>query len=275
MNMNWFQSLIMGFVSGLTELLPISAEAHRGILRSMFGLESEDPLFRLLCHLSCLGVLAWHYREEIYHLRRTNRRMNRSRRRQAPPDLTSVCTIRLLRSAAGLMVIGKLFTLPLAFLGNRMELLALVLIVNGVLLYVPRLLPSGNKDPRNMARVDGMLMGLGAGASAVPGISLMGASLSAGLARGVDRRFALRLSALLLMIGLAVSAVFDVVAMTGGVSFSGLGLLLAVLGAIFAGFGTRMGIRVMEFLAFQAGFSGFAYYCWGASLVCLFLYLIA
>lgn len=276
MNLKWFQSLVMGFVSGLAGLLPISAEAHRGILSTIFGIETEDPVFRLLCRLACLLVLAWSLREEIYQLRRTNRRMKRARRRQVPPDLSSVCTIRVLRSAAGPMVVGKLFTMQLSFISGRMELLALVLIVNGVLLYVPRLLPAGNKDPRNMARLDGMLMGLGAGLSVVPGISMIGASVSLGLARGVDRRQALRLSMLLMMAGLAVEAVFDVIALTGSaVTFSGMGLVIALLGAVLAGFGARIGIRSMEFLAFKAGFSGFAYYCWGMALICVFLYLIA
>lgn len=275
MNMSWFQSLIMGFVSGLAEMLPISAEAHRSILRNLFGVEREDPVFALLVHLASLLVLVWDCREDIYRLRRAKRQISsRSRRRRSPPDMPTVYTIRLLRTAAVLLVIGKLFTPALSFMADRLELLALVLITNGALLYIPCLLPTGNKDSRNMPRVDSMLMGLGAGLSVVPGISQVGAVVSIGSMRGVDRKYALRFAYLLLMVGLGIQAVFDVVAITAGVAFSGIGFAIALLGAVFAGVGAKAGIHVMRFLSFQTGYSGFAYYCWGAALVSLILYLI-
>ena len=36
-NMNWIQSVVMGFFSGLAEPMPLSAEAHRGLLSRLMG----------------------------------------------------------------------------------------------------------------------------------------------------------------------------------------------------------------------------------------------
>ena len=37
MDLNWLQSIIYGFVSGLMDILPVSAQAHRALLLKLFG----------------------------------------------------------------------------------------------------------------------------------------------------------------------------------------------------------------------------------------------
>lgn len=275
MNLNLLQSLIMGFVSGLAELLPISAEAHRAILRTMFGIESEDPVFRLLLHLACLISLIAFNRTEILRLRRASYLMKISpRRRKHQPEMSAVYTIRLLKTAGVLLAAGKVFTLQFGFVTDRMQYLAAALAFNGLLLLIPRLVRSGNKDSRNMPRIDGILMGLGAGLSVIPGVSQVGASVSLGAARGVERGFALRFAYILMIPGLVMDLIFDVIRIAAaGMALSGAGLAIALAGAVFAGIGSWLAQRFMKFLSFQAGFSGFAYYCWGAGLLCMILFL--
>ena len=69
MNLSWLQSAMMGFVSGFSEPLPMSAEAHRGLLRQCFGVESEGPLFLLMCHIAVLAVILMTGRLELNRLR--------------------------------------------------------------------------------------------------------------------------------------------------------------------------------------------------------------
>ncbi len=275
MGMNLFQNLIMGFVSGLTELLPISAEAHRSILRLFFGTASEDLIFRFLVHMACLIAVIFLNRNAIKRIRLTRHQLKvSSRRRKTQPDTQSVYTIRLLRSATIVMIFLKLLTPKLLLIQDRMNFLALFLLLNGVLLILPSLTRNGNKDSRNMPRLDGFLMGLGAGLSVLPGISAIGACASIGIARGVDRRFALHFSYLMLIRVLLVDMIFDVIAIAmGGVIFSVWGLVFAALGAILAGLGAALAIKVMNFMASGNGFSGFAYYSWGVGLFCFILFL--
>ncbi len=149
--MNLLQNLIMGFVSGFAELLPISAEAHRAILCRLFGVESEGGLFRLLIHIACLAAVIYGCRNEIRHIRRVRRLMKLpARRRKIQPDAQTVYTIRFLRTATILMVVLKLLGMPLDFIGGRMNLLAVSLAVNGVVLILPAMVRTGNKDSRNM-----------------------------------------------------------------------------------------------------------------------------
>ena len=56
MELSWFESLIYGIISGLTEFLPISSEAHRAIFLRLIG-ASDFVLLRLMVHLGALVAL--------------------------------------------------------------------------------------------------------------------------------------------------------------------------------------------------------------------------
>lgn len=275
MGMNLFQNLIMGFISGFSELLPISAEAHRSLLRLFFDVESEGALFLLLVHTACLIALILQCRNTIFKIRHT-RHLEKipARRRRTQPDTQSLYTVRLLRSATVVMVALKLLTPMLSFIQNRINFLAIALVCNGIFLILPALCRSGNKDSRNMPRVDGLLMGLGAGLSAIPGISAVGAAASFGIARGVDRRYAFEFTKLIMIRVLVMDIAFDLLQMlSGGVAFSGSLLLFAILAGLLAAAGVVLALKLMKFLIDNTGLTGFAYYNWGLALFSFILFL--
>ena len=275
--MNFLQSLIMGLVSGFAEMLPVSAEAHRTLLRTFFGIGAEDAVFRLFVHLACLITLNLFYSNDILELRRANHLMKiPPRRRKKPLDMAAANSVKLLHTAVTVMIVFRLFTMVLSFIGGKLNLLPAALIVNGSLLLIPGLVRSGNMDSRNMPKMNGFLMGVGAGLGVVPGISPVGGALSLGLWQGVDRRYGLKFAHILLIPALGVEMIFDVISMImgGAAAFSGMGLLIAIAGAIAAGIGCHFGLKLMHFLAQKTGFTLFAYYSWGAALLCFVLFLM-
>lgn len=277
MNMSILQSIIMGFVSGFTELLPVSAEAHRAILRCLMGMEQENGIVRLVIHISALAAVWWLCQEDVRRLRRTQALLRiPPRRRKHQPEQMSIYTLRLVRAAMLILFFGRLFTLPLQWVGNELQILAFALVANGVILLYPSLVPNGNKDPRNMPRLDGMVMGLGAALSVIPGFSQMGCTLGFGISRGVDRKFALKFACLLLIPGLLLHIVFDIAALFAAQALSI--SLAVVLSALVCGVscfaGCVLGYRLMNFLVFGTNFSAFSYYCFGAGLFSFILFLM-
>lgn len=276
MNLTFLQSMVMGLVSGLAELLPVSAEAHRAILWCLMGEASESALLRLAVHLGTMLALCWCCRGEIRDLRRARAILRvPPRKRKTQPDLADVYTLRLLSTAAVLLIAGRIFTNRFGFMMSSLHLLALTLLLNGVILLIPRLCRSGNKDSRNMPRLDGLLMGLGAGLSVVPGFSLVGVSAAAGMARGVDRKYALRFAYQLLLRGLAVSLLFDLLAIiAGGMGVMTISVVLRLmLAAVCAFAGAIVGHKTMDFMVYSADVSAFSYYCFGAGLFAFVLFL--
>jgi undecaprenyl pyrophosphate phosphatase UppP len=120
-------------------------------------------------------------------------------------------------------------------------------------------------------------MGLGGMASAVPGISAIGATTSIASVCGVERTYGLNMA---LMMNMAITAgliVFDLLGIVnnGFGVFSFLILIRYILSAAAAFGGTLLGINIMRKLAAEQGYSVFGVYCWGLALFTFILNLIA
>ena len=278
MNLSWLQSAMLGFVSGLSEPLPLSAEAHRAVLGRIFGADGFSPLVLFACHLAALIVVLLTGRLELKRLRRTARLLKTpARRRTAQPELNSTGTLKLLRTALPIAIVGRLLGFYLDGIGQKLYLLTLTLILSGIILHIPTHMRTANKDGRHLQKSDAIVMGLGYGLSAIPGVSGVGACVSAGLIQGADRRYAVRFAWILLCAGLCVSLGIDVLGIMGSALKLDLSLILSLLAAgISAAVGTALAVRLMFALMRRGGvgISGFSYYNWGLALLCMALFLL-
>lgn len=276
MDLSFFQSLLYGLIAGLSDILPVSAQAHKLILLKVFGGDSEPPVLRLLIHMAILGALYFCCQAQITRLMR-QRRLARipKRRRKRPVDMRSLMDIRLLQTVLIPVVIGFAIYFKTVNIGNSLMWVALFLMVNGIILFLPRLLPSGNKDSRAMSRVDALMMGLGATAAALPGISAIGAMTSVAMIRGTERSYALSMSLLMHMAITVGMIIYDVFALaTGAAGLLSFGIILGyLLAAVCAFVGAVLGIRALQALAVHMGFDVFSYYCWGLALFAFIMYL--
>ncbi|MBQ8354461.1 MAG: hypothetical protein IJY40_02385 [Oscillospiraceae bacterium] len=276
--MNWIQSALMGFVSGISEPMPLSAEAHRGLMSRLMGTGTVPPLFLLSCHLAVLIVMLIWGNLDIQRLRKTAKLLKTpARRRTGHPDLNSAGTLRLLRSAVILALAGRLLSYYMEESAYRLWLVAIPLTLGGFLIWAPTHMRTANKDGRHLSALDGTFLGLGALLAAVPGFSLVGCVTAFGSMLGAQRRYAVRFAWILLCVNLTAAVVMDALALVGsGFSFQLSELLSAGLGALFAGLGARIGIQlILSRIRSNAGdLTGFCYYNWGQALLCLALFLL-
>ena len=271
--MSILKSIFFGLVMGLTRILPVSAGAHQQVLFRLFGV-TQGALLSLLCHVGILAALYWDNRVLLARLSRERKLAAiPPRRRKRPLDTQILLDGRLARTAAIFSGVGVLAAI---FLGtfDSLPILAGMLFLNGVLVLLPQFLPTANKD--SLTRLDGILMGLGGALGAVPGFSQTGGVLTAAVARGADRTKALNWALLSAMGALVCLCVGDLYgAATQGVGTVSVTVLLGYLlsgGAAFLG--AMAAMRMLRFLAVKQGFTGFAYYSFGASIFTLILYLI-
>ncbi len=276
MELNWFEALIYGIVSGLTEFLPVSSSAHQALMLKLFGSASAGNLLTLLVHLSILLALFSDRSQYIEQLRRNQRLATiPKQRRKRQPDLTRLLEMKMLKTAVIPLLISYIFYPKFRQWDNNLLWISVFLIVNGVLLFMPLLVRNGNKDARSMTGLDSLLLGICSALAGLPGISRIGAVSSAAVARGADKEHALNWALLICIPGLACYVGFDLFAIvTGGIGPFGvltlIGCLLACVGSFFA---SRFAIRTMRSFARRMGFSGFCYYCWGVALFSFIMYL--
>lgn len=278
MNFNWLQSAAMGLSLGLSELLPLSSDAARGLMRHCFGGGNEGPLYALLTHAAVLAVVVAMGDLELNRLRRTQKILKTPpKRRTGHPDLNSAGTLKLLRIAGLLAILGRLISGSFASGTDRLYLLAPMLLVTGVILWLPSHHRTANKDGRHLTPADGLIIGLGALFAAVPGISLVAVCASLAILRGADLRYAIRFSWLLLTLELLAAIGLDCLALVGaGFSFGLSQIIGALVGAACAALGAFLAVQLTRTLIRRGGvgIGGFCYINWGTALLCLMLFLL-
>ena len=278
MNFGWLESLLLGIVTGLTEILPVSAQAHNRILVKCMGKGNASALMNLCMHLGVLAALYLSCHPQILKIVRA-RKMSRipKRKRKRPLDTRSMMDLSLLQTMLMPVVLVLLVWRSLESVAANTIIMATLLFLNGLILYIPQFLPSSNKDCRTLSRVEGLLMGLGGGLFAIPGLSGMGAALSVASVTGVDRKYGLNMILMMNMGILGGKVIYDVLDIIS-TSMDGLSVLAVIyyLLAAAASFAAAfVAIKIMRYLADSNGYAPFAYYSWGLALFTFILSLMA
>jgi membrane protein len=277
LELNWLQSILFGLVSGAADIIPVSGQAHRLLLLKFFGVNQMPNLLALVLHLSVAAALYLSSQGQFV-------RMNRARalaripkkKRKRPLDTRSMMDWSLIKTMLVPTVIGLLLNSRVRGWSVNMFLIAGMLFVNGLILYIPQFLPTSNRDSRTLTRLEGVLMGLGAGASVLPGISTVGIMVSIASVCGIERLYGLNMTFIVKLFFLIGLMVYDVLA----IITDGLGGLTVMLLAqyLFTGllsFGASMfAIRLLRRLAPEHGFHTFGVYCWGLALFTFILNLV-
>lgn len=277
MELNFLESLLYGLAAGLTDILPVSAQAHRTILLTVFGAEVESPLLRLLTHGAILAALYYCCQRQLL---RISRQLKLARipkkRRKRPVDMRTLLDFKLLRTMMIPAVIGFLFYQKTAFMNESLSWIALFALVNAVILFLPQLLPSGNKDSRSMSRVEALLMGLGGVAGIFPGVSSMGAMMSVASVCGAEKQYALTISLIMNMVISVVLIFFDILAIvSAGVGTLSFAIFMGYLVAAAAAFaGVVLAERIMRAVSANFGTAVFAWYSLAVALLSFILYLM-
>jgi len=278
LELSWLQSLILGLISGIAEILPVSAQAHRLLLLKLFGMNGEHPVFQLMIHISTTIALYFCCRVHIIRMMRAFR-LSRvpKKRRKRPLDLEGLSDFNLLRTTLIPIILALALYSKTAALADSAIAVSVLLLINGIILYLPQYLPGSNKQSGSMTRIDALIVGLGGAAATLPGISCLGASVSIAGVRGMELKKALNLALLMCIpvnLGLAV---FDLFALLGGGAGSlSLGALFcAVLSGITAFLGVILTIRLLRKIVDTVGYSVFGFYCWGAAMLNFILFLSA
>ena len=278
MDLNWLESFLYGFLSGLADILPVSAEAHRTLMLKCFGIQSSTEMIKLFAHLGVFGALYFSCSKQIVRISRA-RRLARipKRRRRRPLDTRSLMDFSLLRTMLIPVILSFFLNRFVQPLEDRLIWLAGFLFLNGLILYLPQFFPTGNRDSRTLSRVEGLLVGLGGALGILPGVSAVGTSLSVASLCGVDRSYGLSMALLMdlfLQVGLIVLDVMGLV--SAGVGTLSFMILLRYLMTAAAAFGAGLlGVKIMRLFSANNGYTLLAFYCWGVAMFAFILNLMA
>ena len=277
--MTYLQAIILGLVQGIAEFLPISSSGHLKLFEKLLGLpnvETDYILFDVLLHFGTLVAVLIVYRRVIGDLLREALTMVhiRTPRPDETPDKPKRRMIALL--IASLLPLFLILPIKdwMEKLGSSYLFIGIMLMITGLALYLCDHFPKGSKSEREMTLWDALVVGTAQALAVFPGLSRSGLTISAGTARGLDRSYAVQFSFLMSIPTILAAVVLQLAdAVRAGVDASLLPkYLVGVVVAAASGIGA---MRLLQYIARKSRFGGFAYYCWGAGIVSMFLFLIS
>jgi undecaprenyl-diphosphatase len=216
--LTYLQAIILGVVEGLTEFLPISSTGHLTITEHLLGLPVDAPAVTAYTAIIQIGAIVATF---IYFARKI-------------ADLF-LAWVRGLRSAeerghrdyrlAWAVIVGSL---PVGIVGllakdvisgplRSLWVVAVALVLwSGVIWWAERrhdqLEAQGvQRGEGDITLRDGLVIGLVQCFSLIPGVSRSGATISAGLVRGINRVTATELSFFLAIPALTAAGLFELV----------------------------------------------------------------
>ncbi|MBD6617432.1 undecaprenyl-diphosphate phosphatase [Komarekiella sp. 'clone 1'] len=232
--MNILQAIILGFVQGMTEFLPISSTAHLKVVPVVLGWGDPGVAFTAIIQLGSIAAVLWYFWGDLTRI------IKGTTRAIALKDYDDY----EFRLSLGII----LGTLPIVFFGllikkfipdfdnspiRSLGAIAIASIVMSLLLGLAEQLGKRQRDFENLTMKDGVLMGLAQALALIPGVSRSGSTLTGGLFMGLQRETAARFSFLLGIPAITLAGLVQLRDVLGA-GLSSAGIIPLVAGVISA-----------------------------------------
>jgi undecaprenyl-diphosphatase len=267
--MNIFHAFLLGILQGLTEFIPVSSTAHLLIGQKLLNIPAGDAMFSFLVLVqlgTILSLIVYFWKDllklvKAFFARPFSSPENKLAWYIIIATIPALIFGYLLKSA-----VEALFKSPLLEAAIR-------LLITAAVLALAEWLGKRNRSMEKMTWLDALIVGLAQVIAVFPGASRSGTTISAGMARGLDRPSAARFAFLMsvpVMLAAGGYQSLDVLKMTGLSSF----LPLIVVGFVTAAIVGWLAVRWLLGYLNKHSLYVFAAYCAVVGAACLVFSLI-
>ena len=248
--MNWFQSLVLGLIQGLTEFLPVSSSGHLELGKFLFGINPEANFyFSVAVHgatvLSTIFVL-W---QEILLLVRGAFKFKWNEETQY---IFKIIVSMIPVGIAGLFlkeIVENYFTGNMVALGIQFLISALFLFM--ALIIKPK--------ERPITYFDAFIIGLAQAFAILPAVSRSGATIATGMMLGNKKSEIAKFSFLMVLVPIIGANLVELKA--GGSSLEGTSFIIIFIGFVAAFISGYFACKLMINLVKKGKLFWFAVYC--------------
>ncbi|MCC5621088.1 undecaprenyl-diphosphate phosphatase [Nostoc sp. CHAB 5715] len=196
--MNILQAIVLGFVQGMTEFLPISSTAHLKVVPVALGWGDPGVAFTAIIQLGSIAAVLWYFWGD---LRRIFRGALKAIAHKDYDDYDFRLFLGIILGTLPIIFCGLLIKKFIPDFDNSpirsLGAIAIASIVMSLLLGLAEKLGNRQRDFEHLTMQDGVLMGLAQALALIPGVSRSGSTLTSGLFMGLKRETAARFSFLL------------------------------------------------------------------------------
>jgi undecaprenyl-diphosphatase len=260
--MDPIQAIILGFIQGVTEWLPISSTGHLRIAEQFLGL-ALPLLFDVTLHVGTLIIILVFFRKDIKLVLMT---LAKGDFKSENGKLIPLVIVGMVPTA----LIGWVFSSTIESVFSSFLPIAGAFITCGAVLYFSK---TGTERKENITYMAALAIGTAQGIALIPGLSRSGLTIATALLLGVRREKAFKFSFLL-----SVPAVIGALGLTlyeqnEMLTLVGVGLTEILVGIAVSLVVSYFALKLLWKALAGKKFYLFAFYCWliGALLLVLSL----
>jgi undecaprenyl-diphosphatase len=260
--MDPLQAVILGFIQGVTEWLPISSTGHLRITELLLGL-SLPLLFDITLHVGTLAVILFFFRKDVKTILAA---LAKGDFKSENGKLIPLIIVGTVPTA----IIGVAFSNTIETVFSSYLPIAGAFLTCGVVLYISK---TGQDQKENITFLAALAIGAAQGIALIPGISRSGFTIATALLLGVRREKAFKFSFLLSVpavigaLGLTLYEQHDVLTLVGvGWTEILIGIAVSIVVSYFA-------LKLLWKTLAGKKFYLFAFYCWLIAAILLALSL--
>ena len=281
--MNFFEAIILGFIQGVAEFLPVSSSGHLAIFKNFFGLEEAGIAYDILLHVGTLVAVFICFWSDIWELIVNGvgivvdacknigiffkNLFNKNNKEYTKKEYIEVISTPFRRYVMLIIVA----TIPTGIMGillkDMIEAVSATLIVPGICLLMTSVIlliadntKDGHENEENVSYKKAGFVGICQGFATMPGISRSGTTVTACLLAGMDRTFAVKFSFIVSIPAIIGAAILDLPDLFA-TGVTGSEMINYAAGTIVSGVVGYICIKTMLKIVRNKKFKVFSIYC--------------
>ncbi len=267
---NILKFIILGFIQGITEPIPVSSSGHLLIIKSLISKATEGIDFELLATITNTGsfiAIVLLFKDEIIEILRDFFSHIKKKSNKTLVNFRYAVLIIIATIPAGIigLIVTKLDLFD--FLEKNIKFVGVTLLITAFFLFLIKDI-KGHKEKKDITFKDAITIGLFQVIALLPGISRSGATIVGGMTRDLTRKDAFKFS-FLLYIPISVATMLLGLKDLFSSSLSAFSwfcyILSAIVAFIFTYIGTKWFRKIME----NGKLIYFVYYCLVVGLLVL------
>lgn len=257
--MNLLHAILLGIIEGITEFLPISSTGHLTIAENLMGYQIDAPeitAFTAVIQIGAIAAAILYFRADIV---RVGTSWFKGLVDKQSRGIDYKFGWSVLIGSVPIIIAALLFKDQVETVLRSLWFVVAGLILWSIVMWIADRKASETKHEKDVSWKDTLAIGLTQCIALIPGVSRSGATISAGLLRGLDRVSATRLSFFLGIPALSAAGIFQMVTHAGAIS-DGVGWLPTIVSIVTSFIVGYLAIAwLLKFIS-QHNFSLFIWY---------------
>ena len=224
--------LILSFIQGATEFIPVSSSSHLILVSNYFEFENQNLMIDVNLHIGSFFALLFYFRKDIFNFFKNKNLF-----------------LKIFISSIPVMLMGYILVkYNLIEHLRNIKIIGWTTIIFGILLFISDKSKSKKKIDKNLNYKSAILIGLFQIFSLIPGVSRSGITITAGRFLEFERVEAAKISFLLSIPTLAAVTLFGIndLMLSGNLNFSLLNLLSIGFSFIFSLITIKIFLKFIE-----------------------------